>query len=675
MIQSVLIANRGEIACRIMRTAKRLGIRTIAVYSDADRDSPHVIQADHAISIGPAEVTASYLNSDAILNAAKQTGAESIHPGYGFLSENSEFAAACQARGITFIGPSSEAIELMGNKRAAKLAVEAAQVPCVPGYAGIEREGSNPDERQKQREDDAFIDAAATIGFPLLIKATAGGGGRGMRIVDAIDAMPGALQSARSEALNAFGSDELILEKYIESPRHIEIQIFADQQGNTIHLGERDCSIQRRHQKVIEESPSPALSSEQRDHMGAAAVAAAKACHYVGAGTVEFITDPEGNFYFLEMNTRLQVEHPVTEWVTGVDLVEWQFKVANAEPLPLKQGEVTQRGHAIEARLYAEDVQQQFLPQTGTIKGVNLPDLPHCRIDHAVAPELTVSPYYDPMLGKWIAWGEDRASALQTLITLLSQTTICGVTHNRAFLLKLLKHEQFQQGHVSTHFIDQHSDTLLQAGEIEPLYLMATATFLSQPAYPPYPRREAGTFQRSSALKREILLTLSHNGQRYPLRGQWIDHNRLQWCTEAQQERFITQAIDFDATRSTLTLSVNGVTHKIAIAQSGHTLFIDTEQGHLILEDLTYPTHSILNGDLESEADSGSVTAPMDGKIVAIYIEAGQRVAQGDTLMVIEAMKMEHPVKARQDGLVSRIDVEAHQQATRNQLLATIDGA
>lgn len=420
MINSVLIANRGEIACRIIRTARALGIRTIAVYSDADQHSPHVTQADCALRIGPAAVQDSYLNSDAILRAAQTSGAEAIHPGYGFLSENSAFAQACTQAGFCFIGPSHSAIELMGNKRAAKLAAQAAQVPCVPGYEG------------ESQSNSAFIKAATQIGLPLLIKATAGGGGRGMRIVRSLETFEAALDSARSEALNAFGSDELILEKYIKSPRHIEIQVFADQQGKTVHLGERDCSIQRRHQKVIEESPSPTLTPETRAAMGQAAVAVAAACNYVGAGTVEFITDPQGHFYFLEMNTRLQVEHPVTELVTGIDLVAWQFKIASGEPLPLAQEAIRWQGHAIEARLYAEESRAQFLPQTGTIERMLLPTLPNCRIDHAIAPSLAVSPYYDPMLGKWIAWGQDRSSAIQQLIQLLSETRIEGVTDRKS---------------------------------------------------------------------------------------------------------------------------------------------------------------------------------------------------------------------------------------------------
>ncbi|RMF12385.1 MAG: ATP-grasp domain-containing protein, partial [Candidatus Dadabacteria bacterium] len=403
-IHRVLVANRGEIAVRVMRTARRLGLKTVAVYSEADADMPHVSAADLAVCIGPPQVAASYLNVEAILDAAKRTGADAIHPGYGFLSENADFAEVCAQHGITFVGPPVEAIRLMGNKRAAKVRMIEAGVPCVPGYEG------------EDQADETLIAEAQRIGFPLMVKAAAGGGGRGMRIVHEADALPAALRSARSEAKGAFGSDELILERAVIAPRHVEIQVFGDTHGNVIHLGERDCSMQRRHQKVVEEAPSPAVDPELRAQMGEAAVRAAQACGYVGAGTVEFLLDDERNFYFLEMNTRLQVEHPVTESVTGEDLVEWQFRVADGQPLPLTQEQVELHGASIEVRLYAEDPANGFRPQTGRIEALGWPDHPDVRIDTGVGEGNEISPFYDPMIAKIISRGPDREHARRALI-------------------------------------------------------------------------------------------------------------------------------------------------------------------------------------------------------------------------------------------------------------------
>ena len=419
----ILIANRGEIACRIIRTAKALGYRTVAVYSDTDADALHGRQADEAVRIGPPPVQDSYLNVDALLAAAKLAGADAVHPGYGFLSENAAFAEACTQAGLVFIGPPAAAIAAMGNKARAKALMQAAGVPCVPGYDG-------PDQ-----SDERFMMEGRHIGFPVMVKAAAGGGGRGMRLVASADDLANALARARSEATSAFGSDELILEHVVPEARHIEIQVFADQHGNVIHLGERDCSIQRRHQKVIEETPSPAVSTELRAKMGDAAVAAARAIGYVGAGTVEFLLDQSGKFYFLEMNTRLQVEHPVTEAVTGLDLVAWQLQVAAGERLPLDQHEVRFSGHAIEARLYAEDPHKSFLPQTGTLIDWRPASGAGVRIDHALAPGQSVSPFYDPMLAKVIAHGATREEARRRLLAALEGTVALGLTTNRSFLI------------------------------------------------------------------------------------------------------------------------------------------------------------------------------------------------------------------------------------------------
>jgi len=424
----ILIANRGEIACRIIRTVQALGYEAVALFSDADEDAPHVALADLAVRIGPADVGESYLHIDRVLAAAHKTGADAVHPGYGFLSENADFASRVEAAGLTWIGPQPEAIEIMGNKAAAKRAVADSGVPLVPGYAGSEQ------------DDTTFVAAAAEIGYPVMVKAAAGGGGRGMRLVQTAAGLVAGLASARSESLKAFGSDELLLEKAIVNPRHIEFQIFGDQHGNVIHLGERDCSIQRRHQKVVEEAPSPAVSAELRQKMGAAAVAAAQAVNYVGAGTVEFLLDETGDFYFIEMNTRLQVEHPVTELITGLDLVEWQLLVADGQPLPLTQNEVTLTGHAIEVRLYAESPENDFLPSTGTVWLYKAPSGSGIRVDDGLRSGQSITPFYDAMVAKIITSGATRAIAMRRLRRALLQTTVLGVETNRGFLLETVNH-------------------------------------------------------------------------------------------------------------------------------------------------------------------------------------------------------------------------------------------
>jgi len=444
MFSKILIANRAEIACRIMRTAKEMGIVTVAVYSDADESAPHRLMADEAVHIGPSPATESYLDIGKIISAAKSTGAEAIHPGYGFLSENAAFAGACKAAGLTFIGPSETVIAKMGNKAEAKKIMATAGVPCIPGYEG------------EDQSDEAFLRKAEAIGFPQMVKAAAGGGGRGMRLVAKPEKLQKALASARSEAERAFGSGELILEKAILEPRHIEIQVFADNHGNVVHMGERDCSIQRRHQKVIEEAPSPAVSPELRAEMGATAVAATKQIRYSGAGTFEFLLDVDGNYYFLEMNTRLQVEHPVTECITGLDLVEWQLRVAAGEPLPLMQDEIIFKGHAIEARLYAEDPYKGFLPKPGILTKWRASEGPGTRTDHGLADGYEVTPYYDAMIAKVVGYGATREIASQNLQAALDQTATKGLTTNRQFLISCLSHAAFSDGEVTTAFIDTY---------------------------------------------------------------------------------------------------------------------------------------------------------------------------------------------------------------------------
>ncbi len=443
-IHKILIANRGEIACRIQRTAQALGYRTVALFSDADADALHVQMADQAVNIGAAPVHQSYLNIPAILDAARRSGADAIHPGYGFLSENPGFARACAEAGLTFIGPSADAIELMGSKRLSKIAMLDAGVPCIAGYQGA------------AQDDATLLREAERIGYPLMIKASAGGGGRGMRLVHSSDELPAQLRTARSEALNGFGSDELILEQALIEPRHVEVQLFGDCHGNLIYLGERDCSVQRRHQKVIEEAPCPVMTGELRRAMGEAALKAGRAVNYVGAGTVEFLLDARGQFYFLEMNTRLQVEHPVTELITGQDLVAWQLAVAEGQPLPLTQEQVTLNGHAMEVRLYAEDPTQNFLPQTGRVQAWEPVLNPGARIDHGLREGQLISPFYDPMLGKLIAHGATREEARRKLLRAVQDSVLLGVQSNQRLLVSLLQHPQFISGEFSTAFIAQH---------------------------------------------------------------------------------------------------------------------------------------------------------------------------------------------------------------------------
>jgi len=463
VFSKVLIANRGEIACRVIRTAKRLGVATVAVYSEADRDALHAELADEAWPIGPAPARDSYLNIEAILDAARNSGAEAVHPGYGFLSENAGSAEACEAAGIVFIGPPASAMRTMGSKAAAKDLMQRHGVPLVPGYHG--------DDQNPVR----LLDEAERIGFPVLIKASAGGGGRGMRAVGSAAEFAAALAGAKREAKSAFGDSRVLLEKFLQQPRHIEVQIFADRHGNTVHLFERDCSIQRRHQKVLEEAPAPGLDPEQRDAMAEAAVAAARAVGYIGACTVEFIAEG-GGFYFIEMNTRLQVEHPVTEAVTGLDLVEWQFRVAAGEPLPIRQSDLVLHGHAIEARLYAEDPERGFLPQTGTLHGLRFPPSRLARVDTGVRQGDTITPFYDPMIAKIISWGEDRAAALGRLRRALAETVVLGVGTNRDFLARVAAHPEFVSGAVDTGFIERHRAALVPPRGPAPDTVLAAAT-------------------------------------------------------------------------------------------------------------------------------------------------------------------------------------------------------
>ncbi len=622
----ILVANRGEIACRVLRTAHELGYRSVAVYSEADADARHVQLADEAVCIGPAAVAQSYLNLEAILDAARRSGAEAIHPGYGFLSENAEFARACEAAGIVFIGPDAEAIHLMGSKRLSKIAMLAAGVPCIPGYEGAEQ-----DDATLRRE-------AERIGYPLMIKASAGGGGRGMRLVEEPDQLLEQLRTARSEALGAFGSAELILEKAVLRPRHVEIQVFGDRHGNLLYLGERDCSVQRRHQKVIEEAPCPVLDADLRRAMGEAAVKAAASVNYVGAGTVEFLLGEDGRFYFLEMNTRLQVEHPVTELVTGQDLVAWQIRVAEGHPLPLRQEQVELRGHAIEVRLYAEDAGRGFLPQTGTVLRWDPELLPGVRIDHGLVEGQAVTPFYDPMLAKLIAWGETREEARQRLLAMLAETSVGGLRTNLAFLRRILGHPAFAAAELDTGFIARHQDDLLPAPQALPEHFWqaaAEAWLQSEPGHrrdddphSPWSRNDGWR----SALARESDLMLRCRDERRCV--------RLRHASPSQYR------LDGDD----LVSRVDGVTRRSAALRRGRQLFLEWE-GELLAIEAVDPI-------AEAEAAhalQGGLSAPMNGSIVRVLVEPGQTVEAGATLVVLEAMKMEHSIRAPHAGVVKAL--------------------
>ncbi|WP_148863509.1 acetyl/propionyl/methylcrotonyl-CoA carboxylase subunit alpha [Marinobacter fonticola] len=650
MLNKILIANRGEIAVRIMRTAHALGYRTVAVYSEADSQALHVQTADEAVCIGPAPANASYLNAQAILDAAALTGAEAIHPGYGFLSENADFARACGDAGLIFIGPRPEAIELMGSKRRSKVAMQDAGVPVVPGF------------EQANASDEALREAAKQIGFPVMIKASAGGGGRGMRLIHEFDQLSDQIQRARSEAKNAFGDDELILEKAVVEPRHIEIQIFADTHGNVIHLGERDCSIQRRHQKVVEEAPSPFMTPDMRDAMGEAAVKAAKACHYVGAGTVEFLVDKERNFYFLEMNTRLQVEHPVTELVTGHDLVEWQFRVAEGERLPLGQQDVQLRGHAIEVRLYAEDPAAEFMPQTGVLVDYTPARLQNVRYDSGVQTGDIISPFYDPMLAKVVSYGVSRNDAIRRLKRALEDSRVFGVTTNQSFLSRILGHPRFIAGEATTAFLetDFADDPSLRPAQPTLRDLGVAGILFS------HPKTHATALGWSNGLSTPLPLKLSFDENHYEISLQWSGNRVTVHDNQASLSLEVLtvtpQAVDYID---------NGIRQRCQYQRSGDRLYFQLHDQQLSRTlcaiDVTHAPMAALEG-----SGSDRILASMDGAIVDVRAEPGQTVQRGDTLVVLEAMKMEHPLVAERDGQVARIHVTAGTQVKRRQVLVEL---
>lgn len=639
----VLVANRGEIAVRVMQTAKAMGYQTVAVYSDADRNARHVQEADEAVYIGASKVSESYLSITKIIEACKKTGADAVHPGYGFLSENTDFAQACIDNQITFIGPTASAIELMGSKRLSKIAMIEAGVPCVPGYEG-------------DRQDLEYLAVQAErIGYPLMVKASAGGGGRGMRLVQQSSELVEALQTARSEAENAFGSGELILEKAVIAPRHVEIQVFGDTHGNYVYLFERDCSIQRRHQKVVEEAPCPVMTPELRQQMGEAAVAAAKACAYVGAGTVEFLLDASGAFYFLEMNTRLQVEHPVTELITGLDLVEWQLRVANGEYLPLQQHELSIKGHAIEARLYAEDPRQDFLPQTGQVLRWEPTILSNVRIDHGMLATDEVSPFYDPMVAKVIAYGKTREDAIRLLARAVDDCVLLGVNSNKQFLVNLLRHPVVVAGDTNTAFIQQHfqDDSSLHSQVLSLETLALAAALFSQ---------NKGTAVWQTGLGVPLPLKLKYDDQQIQLQLSTVNNTfTVQLCDQTVCIEVIEKTVE------QLTYVVDGIRRRVQYVLDSDQLYLDRDNGNVAIRNVTYASPEIAD-----VAGDGKIRAPMDGAVVNIFVNKGDQVVKGQTLLVLEAMKIQQQIRSDVDGVVEDILGQQGQQVKKRQMLFSI---
>ena len=659
---SILIANRGEIACRVIRTAKQLGYRTIAVYSEADAGAPHVQLADTGVCIGPGPVGESYLLAENILAAAASSGAEAIHPGYGFLSENAAFADAVESAGLVFIGPSREAIDVMGNKAESKRRMIEAGVPCVPGYEGLDQ------------ADKTLMAEGKKIDLPLMVKAAAGGGGRGMRLVHDYKELANAIKLARAEAESAFGSGELILEKAIIQPRHVEIQVFADTQGNTIHLGERDCSVQRRHQKVVEEAPCPIMTPELREQMGQSAIDAAKSVNYRGAGTVEFLLDASGTFYFLEMNTRLQVEHPVTELITGLDLVELQIDVAQGRPLGLTQEDIKLQGAAIEVRLYTEDPSQDFLPASGPVDlwqpatGVGV------RIDAGICTGQEISPFYDPMVAKVIGYGDNRETARTRLIAALKETVLFGTTNNKDFLIQCLEKQSFIDGAATTAFIaEEFADGDLAVAEpsVEDAAAAAVIDLNLE-----YQRHFNSSTLTSHKLKNWTMASGLVSRKQYQFGESLFDlsispvanstDSYLVTCAESQQQIGI-QLLTMDSNNANL--SVNGSAQLVTfkLRQQGQLYCSIAGRGALFKDQI------ILDGAVDEAAGGGRVIAPMHGLLLEVLVKPGDQVVKGQNLAVLEAMKMHYEIVAEVDGTVEEVTAVAGNQVAADDVLIEIN--
>lgn len=637
MFERILIANRGEIACRVISTARRLGVGTVAVYSDADRDALHVQNADHAVHIGPAPAAQSYLLGDKIIDAARRSGAQAIHPGYGFLSENAAFARACDEAGLVFIGPGADAIDAMGSKAQAKAIMADAGVPLIPGYHGDDQ------------SDDVLRREADAMGYPVLLKATAGGGGKGMRAVHAAQEFDEALTAARRESRASFGDDRMLIEKLIQRPRHVEVQVFCDSHGNGVYLSERDCSIQRRHQKVIEEAPAPGLEPALRRAMGEAAVEAARAINYRGAGTVEFLLDAGHKFYFMEMNTRLQVEHPVTEMITGQDLVEWQLRVAAGEALPVAQNEITVRGHAMEARIYAEDPEQGFLPATGTIPYLRTPaEGPSLRVDTGVREGSDISPYYDPMIAKLIVHGDSREDARRRLVRALGEFRVAGPANNIAFLYRIASLDAFAQEDLDTAFIERHERALFEAhsGDLHRDLAAAVLTLLAERhnAHAPTGNDHASPWNdcrgwRVNTPHRQRFILLCHGGEHTVELLQREQHMELHLG-----ERVLRIGGRRDG--ESLDLDLEGHRWRATVA-TGDEYCIFWEDGAF-----RFREKSLELAGTSTAAGDTAFAAPMHGTVVALLVEPGASVEAGDPVVVIEAMKMEQTLRAPCPGTV-----------------------
>ncbi len=672
MFTTLLIANRGEIACRVAASAHRLGLRTVAVYSDADAHARHVAACGSAVHIGGSEPRASYLRGDAIIDAARRTGAQAIHPGYGFLSENADFAQACADAGIIFVGPPVSAIAAMGSKSAAKTLMDKAGVPLVPGY-----HGENQDAQFLQSQADA-------IGYPVLIKASAGGGGKGMRIVESAPAFAQALASCKREAAGSFGDDKVLIERYLQKPRHIEIQVFADSHGNCVYLFERDCSVQRRHQKVIEEAPAPGMTEERRRAMGIAAVAAARAVGYVGAGTVEFIVEPDGRFYFMEMNTRLQVEHPVTEMITGHDLVEWQLRVAAGEALPLTQEELSITGHAIEARIYAENPDKGFLPSIGTLSTLNFPahaafQNGDIRVDGGVQQGDAITPFYDPMIAKLIVRGADRNQARARMVQALGEIQGVGVQTNIAFLRRLMLDPAFAAADLDTGLIERQHDSLFPAPTAvsDSVLALAAAALLARQGLarsaaghntvPIDPWTQADGWRINGRYQRVFSL-LEQGGLR-----EFQVHRRgdlWAYACDGQERPFEWQADALAVGRYQVRIRLGDADASAVVVLQREDVHVFAEAGLQVLQ-----VHdAVAHAQDDSGGHQGGLTAPMPGKIISISVKAGDKVKSGDALLVMEAMKMEHTIHAPTDGVIEELFFGVGDQVSDGAELIAIAG-
>ena len=673
MFNKILIANRGEIACRVIKTARRMGIRTVAVYSEADANARHVRLADEAVLLGPAAARESYLVADKIIDACKRTGAQAVHPGYGFLSENADFAEALAANGIAFIGPPASAIRAMGSKSEAKKLMGAAKVPLTPGYHGND-------------QTPALLHLAANrIGYPVLIKAAAGGGGKGMRLVDKAEDFPDALASCKREAASSFGNEHVLIEKYITRPRHIEIQVFADTQGNCVYLFERDCSVQRRHQKVLEEAPAPGMTLERRRQMGEAAVAAAKAVGYVGAGTVEFIANQDGSFYFMEMNTRLQVEHPVTEMITGQDLVEWQLRVAAGQPLPLAQEQLQIRGHALEARIYAEDASKGFLPSTGRLIRLSPPaESLNVRVDSGVEEGDEITPFYDPMIAKLIVWDEHRDAALARMRKALADYQVAGVTTNIDFLSRLVACPAFAGADLDTGLIERQKEFLFPAAQAVPRDALLVATVgellweqhaaklaarSSGDPWSPWHARDGWRMNLSSArtisFRAPQEVPLGCDGD--TLIDARVRYQRDQWQITVAGTTTLARGKKLDGDRFAVELDDRRLIAGVVTVDDKRSVFLQGSTYTLLRDD---PLHRVDAGD----GHGGGLTAPMPGKIVALLAQAGQKVNKGTPLLILEAMKMEHTITAPAAGVVKAFCYAAGEQVADGAALVEFEG-